>query len=115
MDNVKCETAIMQDRLVELNENKHKLDEKIEKFLKQNEDSREEISEQVNKMDVKTKEDYVRDKLSLIKKTDEEDKRTNTEFLLSFLGEERDSSAHRDPKNLRGRKKSRPPWRGKNN
>ena len=40
MDNVKCETAIMQDRLVELNENKHKLDEKIEKFLKQNEESR---------------------------------------------------------------------------
>ena len=112
IDNVNYEIAIMQDRLIEFGEQKNKLDEKIEKFLQQNEDSRAEISEQVKNIDLKAREDYTRDKLSLIKKTDEEEKRTITEFLLSFQGEERDSSGQRDSKNSRGGRKSRPPRRG---
>ena len=98
IDNVNCEIAIMQDRLIEFGEQQKKLDERIEKFLQQNEDSRADISEQVKNIDLKAKEDYTRDKLSLIKKTDEEEKKIITEFLLSFQGDERDSSGQRDSK-----------------
>ena len=110
IDNVKVEINLMQDRLTEFNEKKRKLDEKIDIFLQQNEDSRLEIQEQVQAIDRKAREEYERDKLSLMKKTDEEEKRTTNEYLISFQGEERDSSSQREnSKNSRGRYHRRPP------
>ena len=88
IDNVKWEIKIMQDRLIEFNEKKSILDTKIEEFLKRNEDSRENIVQRMQKMETKTREEYERDKLSLMKRTDAEEKRFLTEYLLIFHGEE---------------------------
>ena len=102
----------MQDRLSEFNEKKLKLDKKIEEFTKNHEGSRDEISERIQKMEIKTREEYVRDKLSLMKKTDVEEKRVLTEYLLTFQGEESKTRSGRS-KNFKGNSANRrPPWRG---
>ena len=51
----------MQDRVIEFNEKKLKLVEKIEEFLKRNEDSREEITQSVLKMDTKARGESTRE------------------------------------------------------
>ena len=111
IDNVKWEIKIMQDRLIEFNEKKSIRDTKIEEFLKRNEDSRENIMQRMQKMETKIREEYERDKLSLMKRTDAEEKRFLTEYILTFHGEE--TNACNKPKNLKGQQKNRrPPRRG---
>ena len=107
---MKVEIAIMQDRLVEFNARKDNLNQKIENFLQKNEDSRLDITEQITRMDNLAIEDYAK-KISWMKKTDAEEKRTLNEFLLAFQGKERDSSGdRRSPMNSRrGRYNQRPP------
>ena len=105
IDNVKWEIKIMQDRLIELNEKKSILDRKIEEFLVRNEDSRENIVQRMQKMETKTREEYERDKLSLMKRTDAEEKRFLTEYLLIFHGEE--TNGCNKSKNLKGQQKNR--------
>lgn len=112
IDNVKWEIKIMQDRLSEFKDKKLKLDERIEEFIKTHESSRHEISERVQKMETKTREEYERDKLSLMKKTDAEEKRVLTEYLLTFQGEESKTRSGKS-KNFKGNSANRrPPWRG---
>ena len=111
IDNVKWEIKIMQDRMVEFRDKKQKLDEKIEEFLKQNESSRVDVAERMQRMDTKTKEEYERDKLSLMKKTDAEEKGILTEYLLTFQGD--DTTSRNKSKNSRGQPANRrPPRRG---
>lgn len=114
IDNVKVEIAIMQGRLIEFAEKKRKIEERIENNLKLNEDMRDEIAERTSKEDRTAKEEYERDKLSLMKKTDDEEKRTIHEFLLSFQGEDREIADSPTPKNFRGQNyKNRRKQRGK--
>ena len=112
IDNVKWEIKIMQDRIIEFNEKKLKLDEKIEEFLKRNENYREEITQSVQRMDTEAREEYERDKLSFMKQTDAEEKRFLTEYLLKFEGEDTNTRSNKS-KNLRGQPSNRrPPRRG---
>ena len=102
IDNVKTEIKIMEERAADFSEKRKKISEKIEQYLQRNEDSRAEITEKIASEERKAKDDYEREKLSLIKRTDDDEKRTIFEYLLSFQGEE--SYDNRDnQKNYRGR------------
>ena len=82
-------------------------------FTKNHESSRDEISARVQKMETKTRKEYERDKLSLLKKTDAEEKRVLTEYLLTFQGEELKTRSGKSKNSTKGDSaKRRPPWRG---
>ena len=72
MGEMKWEIKIMQDRIIEFNQKKLKVDEKIEEFLKGNEDSREEITLSVQKMDTKAREEYENTRIRKYENTREE-------------------------------------------
>ena len=81
----------MQDRLIEFGEKKRELEEKIESFLQKNEDQRTNIAERLTNDDQKAKQDYQR-KISLMRNTDSQEKKTLANYLLKFQGEKSDNS-----------------------
>ena len=86
IDNVNREILIMQDRLVEFNKKKKILEEKIENFLKSNEGARSFISEQISEDDREARISYGK-KLSIMKRTDQKEKGTITNYLLKMQGD----------------------------
>ena len=80
----------MQDRLIEFGDKKRELEEKIESFLQKNEDQRTNIAERLVNDDQKAKKDYQR-KISLMRNTDSQEKKTLDDYLLKFQGEKSNS------------------------
>lgn len=86
IDNVKREIKIMQDRMVEFQKRKQTLEEKIQHFLQENEDSRTKIQTRIANEDRDANSNYGK-KLALMKKTDQSEKITLTNYLLKFQGD----------------------------
>ena len=103
IDNVKREITIMQDRMVEFHKRKQALEEKIQYFLQENEDSRTAITTKVANEDREANSHYEK-KLDVMKKTDQVEKRTLTNYLLKFQGDNQKTSNS----SLRSHK---PPWK----
>lgn len=86
IDNVKREIMIMQDRLVDFANKKRILEEKIETFLQSNESARSQITDKICKDDREASVSYEK-KISMMRKTDLEEKGNVTDYLLKFQGD----------------------------
>ena len=115
IDNVKREILIMQDRLVDFNNKKRILEEKIEIFLQSNEDARSQITDKIFEDDREAKVSYEK-KLSMLRKTDQKEKGAVTDYLLKFKGDTPEPSHdHRSPINPSRRLCGTPKKRKKQN
>ena len=91
VNSLKIEIKIMQDCLIEFGDKKRELEEKIESFLQKIEDQHMNIAERLTNDDQKAKKDYQR-KISLMRNTDSQEKKTLANYLLKFQGEKSDNS-----------------------
>ena len=105
IDNVKREIKIMQDRMVDFQKRKQTLEEKIQHFLQENENSRDSINARITNEDRDANSNYEK-KLALMKKTDHSEKTNLSNYLLKFQGDAANTSS-----SPHGRTK--PPWKKK--
>ena len=103
MDNVNVEINIMRDNVKIWSERKRLIDEKLEKFISQNEDQRSVLNEKMTKQDKQCIDEFEKG-FAKMKNTDAEEKNTITEFLLKTESSNEDAEFSR---NYRGHPSNR--------
>ena len=95
IERVQTEIKVMEDRASECTEKKNTLDQKIEEYLTSNEERRAAIEQQMSHQVRSTKENFERNTMAKLKKTDDTEKMNSYEYLITVA--ENDSLNYRGP------------------
>ena len=94
IDKVNTEIKVMQDRVVEFNEKKVAIDQKIEEYLSSHEDARADTEARIASQERTLRETFQRNSLTKMKESDEQEKMNSFEYLLKYT-DSRDSLNYR--------------------
>ena len=95
IERVQTEIKVMEDRVAEWTEKKNTLDQQIEEYLTTHEDKRSTIEQQMSHQVRATKDNFERNTMTKLKKTDDAEKMNSYEYLITVADNNSDSLNYR--------------------
>lgn len=105
IERVRTEVKVMEDRVLEYTEKKNSIDQKIEEYLTSNQDKRDSIEQQMGNQIKSVKDNFERNTMTKLRKTDDGEKMNSFEYLLTVA--ENDSLNYRGQSSRARQKRGR--------